>query len=231
MRITKNNYRKRLSIIAVAFLFLFSLLYSGTSHVYAKEYDSSVNIEVQTKLMVSDGTNKGQMPTIPFSFELKSEDPNAPLPQTKQVSINGEGKSGFSIIFDKEGTYKYQIHQVTKAEKGWTLDARVYDVTVYVKNDGQGKLIAYFVGIDHDSDKKVDTFTFENRYTKNSETPKPNTPENPSKPDYKKPGSMPKTGDATNITVYAGLGILSASLLLFIYKRKREEKKNKKYEH
>lgn len=231
MRFTKNRYMKRTGCIICTFLFLISILYSTVSYVYAKETSGIVTIEIQTKLSVGDGTDKYKVSSMPFVFELVSDEADAPLPLTKEVTINGEGKGAFVIPVNEQGTYKYQIHQITKEEKGLKLDKKKYDVTVYAKMDGQGKLVTWLVGTDHDTDKKVENFTFENSYTKETETPKPNTPENPRKPDYKKSGSMPKTGDATNITVYAGLGVLSAALLLLVYKRKREDKKNKKYEH
>ncbi|MGM0209112.1 hypothetical protein IGI96_003636 [Enterococcus sp. DIV0421] len=225
MGIGQTNHRKRWKLIVFAFLFLFSLLYSGVSHVYAQEVDALVNIEVQTKLTVSDGENKEQIPTIPFSFELTSEDPNAPLPQAKQVSINGEGKVNFSILFDKAGIFDYQIHQITQEEKDWTLDHKIYDVTVQVKADGQGNLIPAVVGNAQGSTEKAGNFVFNNHYTKKAEIPNPSISENLGKLNYKKSGTMPKTGDMTNSTLYAyiGLGILSVALLLLIYKRKRKE--------
>lgn len=226
MGIAKNNHRKRWALAGCAFLFMFSLLYSGTGHVYAKESAASVNIEVETTFSVNDGINKDRLSSALFVFELTSEDPDAPLPQAKQAGIDGEGKVNFTILFDKAGTFDYQIHQVTQEQKDWTFDRKIYDVTVQVKDDGQGNLITAVVGNAQGSIEKSGNFVFHNHYTKKAETPEPGASENPDKQDYKKSGSIPKTGDMTNSTLYLymGLASLSAALLLLIYKRKRQEK-------
>lgn len=227
MKSTQNRYMERMSFIICTFLFLFTLLHSGVSRVYAKEAETMVHIDIQTKITVSDDM-KEQTSTMPFVFALTGED-NAPLPESKEITIKGEGKGSFTISVDKEGTYKYQIQQMTKETKGWKLDSKKYDVTVYAKMDGQGKLVTWLVGTDHDSDKKVDTFSFENSYVKDSE--KTNTPENPSNPGYKKPDSMPQTGDGTNFKIYAALIVVSGGLLaLLAYRKRREDKKNTQYE-
>lgn len=212
-----NKYLKKFNIVALAFLLFFSLLCSGEDFVYAKEKSALVNLELQTRIMSSGGAGKEQIPTTSFSFELTSEDPGAPMPELKRVSIDGEGKASFTLPFNKIGIFDYQIRQTTKWEQDWKLDNKVYDVTVVVKEDEQGGLITAVVGSVKGSEEKSSSFLFENYYTKKVE------PKNPGELDGKKPGAKPDTGDTANVYtyMYAGLGSLLLALSLIISRRKK----------
>ena len=74
-----------------------------------------------------------------FEFVLKNESGAA----VETVKNAAGGKITFSAIsFDKVGVYKYTISEVAGTLGGVTYDDSVFNVTVTVTDNGQGKLIA-----------------------------------------------------------------------------------------
>ncbi|HEL0567383.1 TPA: Cna B-type domain-containing protein [Streptococcus equi subsp. zooepidemicus] len=136
-------------------------------------------------------------------------------PDSITINLLKNGVKVESKILTKTDKWKWRFDNLDKYENGKEITYTVMEEKV----DGYTSKI---MGDAKSGYKIVNTHTTED-VPPVPKTPKPNTPENPNKPDYKKPGSMPKTGDTSNITLYAGLGILSATLLLLMYKRKREE--------
>ncbi len=62
-----------------------------------------------------------------FTFEIKAEDENNPMPENKTVTIEGNGEASFGeLTFEKTGTYTYTI-----VEKVGDLEEYEYDDTVY----------------------------------------------------------------------------------------------------
>ncbi len=62
-----------------------------------------------------------------FTFEIKAENENNPMPEHKTVTIEGNGEASFGeLIFEKTGTYTYTI-----VEKVGDLEEYEYDNTVY----------------------------------------------------------------------------------------------------
>lgn len=81
-----------------------------------------------------------------------------------EVTSAGDIKAGATdtktfddITFTAEGDYTFVIDEITeKTDEGWTYDTTTKEVTVHVKDDGEGKL--YIESIDNNAPE------FENEY-------------------------------------------------------------------
>lgn len=220
-----NDYRKKRHYLAFIFLVLCSLFYDGMAHVHANEIVNSLSLEVSTVVISDDKIDIDEIPILPVTVELIGKSPNAPMPVENRLTINGEGKNYFNFSFESEGIYQYSISQTTKEMSDWILDKKVYDVTIYVKEDKQGNLVASVVGVNHDSNEKISYFTFENHYTKKMEKPEP-VPHSTSKSDKSskpKHGQLPETGESRSYLVYAGLAIV-LGVILFVRIKKHDSK-------
>ena len=74
-----------------------------------------------------------------FSFELLDESNN--VLQTVKNDVDGKIQFG-TITYNNVGTYKYKLKEVKGSLEGITYDERVFDVTVNVTKDENGKLVA-----------------------------------------------------------------------------------------
>ena len=154
--------------------------------------------------------------TVTFQFRLTAL-ANAPMPEgstngQKTISITGTGEADFGQIkYDRVGTYRYTISEIIVSRTGWTYDRTVYNLTVTV-TEHEGRLVAEKAltkadGAPATSGKAV----FTNKYKKPEEPPKPPPEEpKPQKPD------RPRTGDESNIWLWAIMMIVSAFALRFL---------------
>ena len=79
-----------------------------------------------------------------FKFLLKDKDDN-----TVGEAVNAGNAFAFgTLTFDKTGTYTYTVSEVKGDKGGVTYDDTVYEVTVTVTDDGNGKLVADVKGGD-----------------------------------------------------------------------------------
>lgn len=93
-----------------------------------------------------------------FTFKLEALTAGAPMPETgKEVAKNTEGGAvNFGeIVFEKAGTYEYQISEVKGDDAYVTYDAAVYKVTVKVTDDLKGQLSAEVSGVEEAVFKNV----------------------------------------------------------------------------
>ena len=83
-----------------------------------------------------------------FNFEIKAlGDNNAPLPAKTTVTNEKDGSFVFgNIEFKQTGTYHYQISETNNGLAGMSYDAKTYDVTIEVTDDGKGQLHAKVTG-------------------------------------------------------------------------------------
>ena len=75
-----------------------------------------------------------------------------PLPSSFTVTVTFP-----SVEYTKPGEYKYTVREVNDAKVGVTYDASTYEVTVTVKDDGKGQLLA-------SATSNSDAITFKNSY-------------------------------------------------------------------
>lgn len=113
----------------------------------------SVSYSVSNVVKVSKELDGRALKDGEFTFELVDE-------AGKQVATatNQGGTVTFpSVEYTKPGEYKYTVREVNDAKGGVTYDASTYQVTVTVKDDGEGKLVA-------SATSNSDAITFKNSY-------------------------------------------------------------------
>lgn len=142
-----------------------------------------------------------------FTFKLSGD--GVELTATNDAN----GQVTFSeLSFTQAGTYTFTISEVNDGQQGVTYDEAERKVTVTVKDDSQGNLIA---SVNQD---EVAACVFRNTYTKPEEPAKPTPPTKPTPP--KK--FVPKTGDPIEfapIIVSAVLGVAVLGIALVASKR------------
>lgn len=76
---------------------------------------------------------------------------------SQTVKAKADGSFAFDAIsYDKAGTYKYTVKEIKGSLAGVTYDEKVYEITVEVTDDGNGKLVTKVTG--------ADSITFTNKY-------------------------------------------------------------------
>lgn len=147
-----------------------------------------------------------------FSFNMEADNVNFPMPEgsedgKKSVTIQGEGAVDFgNITYTQAGVYTYKIHERQESLKGYTFDKTIYTMTVTV-TDNKGTLEAERV-INVLDGKKADKAVFTNQYKSPSDGKDP-----------------PKTGDDSNMTLYAVIAAVSAVGIAFLIYAKKNKKK------
>jgi len=105
-----------------------------------------------------------------FTFTLTSRDTAAPMPKgsingVKTVTIVGSGEAQFGTwAYTAEGTYYYDITEVSSSNTGYTYDQSVYTITDVVK-DTDGRLVVTRT-VTNEWNKLVGSFIFINKYNK-----------------------------------------------------------------
>ena len=123
---------------------------------------------------------------------------------------DASGQVTFSeLSFTQAGTYTFTISEVNDGQRGVTYDEVERKVTVTVKDDLLGNLIASV------NQEELEACVFRNTYTKPEEPAKPTTPTTPTK-------FIPQTGDpieSAPIVVSAVLGVAILAVALVVSKR------------
>ncbi len=91
-----------------------------------------------------------------FTFAIKAVTANAPMPMDAEGKVadtstnTDSGEVTFAeIIYDKAGTYEYEISEVKGSVPGVTYDEKVHKITVTVTDNLEGKLEAKAEGINN----------------------------------------------------------------------------------
>ena len=123
---------------------------------------------------------------------------------------DANGQVTFSeLSFTQAGTYTFTISEVNDGQQGVTYDEAERKVTVTVKDDRLGNLIASV------NQEELEACVFRNTYTKPEEPAQPSTPSTPTK-------FIPQTGDpieSAPIVVSAVLGVAILAVALVVSKR------------
>lgn len=123
---------------------------------------------------------------------------------------DANGQVTFSeLSFTQAGAYTFTISEVNDGQQGVTYDETERKVTVTVKDDRLGNLIASV------NQEELEACVFRNTYTKPEEPAKPSTPTPPTK-------FIPQTGDpieSAPIVVSAVLGVAILAVALVVNKR------------
>jgi len=166
---------------------------------------------------------KGSVPSKDEDYVIKLQalDASYPMPEGSKdgvytMTITGEGKKALpKIAYPELGIYKYKIWQKKGDNSKCTYDESVYHMTISVTNnktmDGYSVVVALYKEGVTEKQEKVE---FVNTY-KSSSSHKP-------KPEPPKPEPLtPKTGDYTNVAMYAVLMSVSALALILLFVKKR----------
>jgi pilin isopeptide linkage protein len=150
---------------------------------------------VKVELKVNVETNgEGYDKNETYTIELK--DSNGKLLESKDVK-EGDTKLSFdNLVYTSAGTHHYTISEKQGNTKGYTYDNKnVYNVTVHVVNQNDGKL-GYSVTLNKlGTDTKSGSISFVNTYTRNKETSE--TPESPETPETPTPNTPPESQPET----------------------------------
>lgn len=113
----------------------------------------SVSYSVSNVVKVSKELSGRDLKDGEFKFELVDEAGNQVATATNQ----GGTVTFPSVEYTKPAEYKYTVREVNDAKVGVTYDASTYEVTVTVKDDGKGLLLA-------NATSNSDAITFKNSY-------------------------------------------------------------------
>ncbi len=158
-----------------------------------------------------------------FSFELKDADGKV----VETVKNAADGSISFTALrFTEVGTYIYTISEVDDKQTSVTYDTTVYTVKIDVTDDGEGKLVAAVDTGDKD-------LVFNNKFT-TPLTPTPTTtPSNGSRTSRgngssssaTRASSAPRTGDYSNVALWALMLAISGAALTAALMRRRKNNK------
>ena len=105
-----------------------------TNHVTAVENtQEQITVNIPVKLKITGNSQQNET----FSFLLKQNDEQSPMPKISKVQITGTKKDAFQIQYEKPGVYRYTISQVAGDGKNWTYDQSEYSLEVYIMRNEQ----------------------------------------------------------------------------------------------
>ena len=116
-----------------------------TNHVTAVENtQEQITVNIPVKLKITGNPQQNEI----FSFLLKQNDEQSPMPKISKVQITGTKKDAFQIQYEKPGVYRYTISQVSGDGKNWIYDQSEYSLEVYIMRNErtdtlQSLIVAY----------------------------------------------------------------------------------------
>ena len=178
-----------------------------TNHVTGVENtQEQITVNIPVKLKINGSPQKEEI----FSFLLKQNDEQSPMPEISKVQITGTKKDAFQIQYEKPGVYRYTISQVAGDGKNWTYDQSEYSLEVYIMRNEQTDRLQSLIVAYNAKGEKVDP-VFTNRYQA---------------PEAKQKSMTVKTGDSADIKTLAGLMLICGGIMIgtYEYKKKIEKK-------
>ena len=194
---------KKRYIIQLFLVSLFSLL--PLTNVSALD---AVSVEIPVELTLNKQVTQGQV-------ELSTTSPDAYLPSTNPMTINGQGT--ITLQYTHTGTYTYELRQVAGNDSAITYDATVYHITVFIGTD------THVVTIYKDGSKDKDAKAIFNN-TKQEAPTKTTTTTTTTITKKNKTGKTTKTGDSTPIMFYSIMTIGSLVIVFLLLRRLKEDK-------
>lgn len=222
--------------ICCLLLFVAAIHTIENTHVYAA--NKEVSIILPLRQVVTTETTKN-VEDFSFDYCLEALSENAPLPEGNQGStynffLTGNMEKNIGVIrYENVGVYKYSLYQIHMDDvENFTYDTKVYTITVYIKWDRDGNLIAEIIG-DNGSGEKPEILEFVNTYKKtvidDTTDDKPGNTTDGKNDENLYPsidGKHPDTGDTTRTADYVACIIISAIVIFVIYKSRKKEKQN-----
>ena len=178
-----------------------------TNHVTAVENtQEQITVNIPVKLKITGNSQQNEI----FSFLLKQNDEQSPMPKISKVQITGTKKDAFQIQYEKPGVYRYTISEVAGDGKNWIYDQSEYSLEVYIMRNEQTDTLQSLIIAYNAKGEKVDP-VFMNRYQA---------------PEAKQKSMTVKTGDSADIKTLTGLMLICGGIMIgtYEYKKKIEKK-------
>lgn len=169
------------------------------ANINAEIPSAEINLVVEEKLSVADGSLKSD--ASKFVFYLEAQTPNAPMPAGAadgkfSFVTTGNERYDIKIMYTQTGQYTYKVYQKIQHNQGYTYDTKVYTVKVFVKTAEDGSFTTDIV-VFTESGKKSSAVSFHNFYTKPAD----------------KPAGNPDTGDNIKTGLFWLLAVFSVLII------------------
>lgn len=210
-----NGIIRKLSCSLAVFLFCSMLLYALSITAHAETLlNATAEIQFTTKAVGVDETSEA------FTFVLEAADKDAPMPDGAELTITGTGAAGFFITYDQVGEYTYRLYEESGMADRWTYDDTVYTVRVYVLWDEDTNSLESYV-IYYDGEGYKTQAVFINTYEPEIVTPTPTLSPTPTPA-----RSTPRTGDNSNIRLFAVIESLCLLIFLCLLAKRRRTQRS-----
>ena len=161
-----------------------------------------ITVNIPVKLKITGTTQKNEI----FSFLLKQNDEQSPIPETSKVQVTGTKEDAFQISYTKTGVYRYTLIQAAGESKNWTYDQSVYSLEVYIlRNEQTDKLQSLIVAYNAKGEKADPVF--ENKYQV---------------PETRQKSMTVKTGDSADVKTLIGLMLICGGIMVGTYEYKKK---------
>ena len=108
---------------------LLSLFVFSISSISASAYKTAT-VKIPVSCLDTSGGTCG-------SYKISIEPQNdSPAPSANDLDIPANGKGNFTISISEPGTYIYKVSEIPGNDPNITYDDKVYEITVFVENDG-----------------------------------------------------------------------------------------------
>ena len=166
-----------------------------------------ITVNIPVKLKVTGTSQQNEI----FSFLLKQNDEQNPMPKTSKVQVTGTKKDAFQISYTRTGVYRYTLSQEAGESKNWTYDQSVYSLEVYILRNEQTEQLQSLIVAYNVKGEKVDPI-FTNGYQA---------------PEVRQRSVTVKTGDNADIETLLVLMLICGGVMAgtYGYKKKIAEKK------
>lgn len=205
----KKKWRFQYSILPaiLVWMFLFVSATAFASDGMAEEISDQVSITIPVEQHFQTNSQNPDKVKQTWMYKITSKE-NAPLPDGGENGVytftltGNEKKQVGAISYSHAGIYHYRLAlcKGPKSDTKYTVDQKVYDITVSVEN-GENGLTAEMI-VENMCGEKVDSITFEHLYTivkcvpvtKQTKTMK---------------AKLVKTGDDIQVGLFIGAGLVS----------------------
>ena len=179
----------------------------------ANNVQEQITVNIPVKLKITGISQQNET----FSFLLKQNDEQSPMPETSKVQVTGTKEDAFQISYTRAGVYRYMLSQEAGESKNWTYDQSVYSLEVYILRNEQTDQLQSLIAAYNAKGEKVDPI-FTNGYQ---------APEQAPAPEVRQKSAMVKTGDSADIKTLIGLMLICGGMIVgtYEYKKKIAEKK------
>lgn len=161
--------RKLRSIILAAVLGLLCLVMAGAPALAAEEAGGVLSLPVGQIFNVTGTT---QSPDGTFTYELTSDDVDAPMPDGSvdgayTLTLSDTTRGSIEITYPHAGVWQYTLTPTSDKDTqdaNYVLDKTAYTIDVYVQNTADGGLLASAIVSYADNGQKTDSIEFVQTY-------------------------------------------------------------------